>query len=709
MNYGINNNPLPPELEYAFRLQEEAKNRAAQARQNAMNPQPAVPEASVVQQLEKSLFSRMAPGVMQQGQRTAQQPMRQGQAPMGQAQAPMRQAQQPMRQGQAPNAAALTPQQNGRQLAQGLSGVSAPNMQRMANGGIVGYAGPDGSVVGANSKGPIPQMSPEENAQMLKYLEGLKKFDYYDKNPDKVSPEGRQALEADRRAFEAQFPNAFRQKVSDMMYGPSKGMAMGGEVKKFQTGKTVTLDLAPRPYTANGRFYNANGQEISEQDFNNEMYLADQYDERVRSQANITPPAPAEQSSDTMSNEARLLEDLTRGFDRVDPFVLKEQLQEVADDPRKNSSWARRFGGALEVGGEALTKTAVDVLGGLGEYGLRTAGDIGYGFGTTGAVGEAVETTSEAAKQQAMELLNADYASKREALRAQLQVNGGDIGPEARARIEAELAALQEAYDVDAAKLQAQTGITSLKEKVGDFYKTNIGGETTPESEEVKPAGIAELIEVDPTASQKLGSMVNKPEAVLRDNKDDEPEKGRSFVDKLAGIAGVLGRGAGASKGYEASRILETTRDLRSAEADRAARLEEQNMLIGARKDIAAEELAALTNATQQEQLIMLRDQILSDMADGSGQLGSLVDAERKRLEDIAKPNMFGSIDPTEKASIEKQMAAFKATLLNTELQKALTQISQMQNQFKGLSGSGGIQGATGIGSYLDLEEPAST
>ena len=97
-------------------------------------------------------------------------------------------------------------------------------------------------------------------------------------------------------------------------------------------------------------------------------------------------------------------------------------------------------------------------------------------------------------------------------------------------------------------------------------------------------------------------------------------------------------------------------------------------------------------------------------MADGSGQLGSLVDAERKRLEDIAKPNMFfGSIDPTEKASIEKQMAAFKATLLNTELQKALTQISQMQNQFKGLSGSGGLQGATGIGSYLDLEEPAST
>jgi len=33
--------------------------------------------------------------------------------------------------------------------------------------------------------------------------------------------------------FEEKYPNAFRQKVSDMMYGPSKGMAMGGDVKGY--------------------------------------------------------------------------------------------------------------------------------------------------------------------------------------------------------------------------------------------------------------------------------------------------------------------------------------------------------------------------------------------------------------------------------------------------------------------------------------------
>jgi hypothetical protein len=113
-------------------------------------------------------------------------------------------------------------------------------------------------------------------------------------------------------------------------------------------------------------------------------------------------------------------------------------------------------------------------------------------------------------------------------------------------------------------------------------------------------------------------------------------------------------------KGYETSRILETTRDLQSAEADRANRLKEQEMLIGARKDIAAEELAALTNATQQEQLITLRDQILSDMADGSGELGSLVQAERERLEKLANPNMIiGRIDPDERAEYRKTNGRF--------------------------------------------------
>ena len=654
---------VDPQLVYALALQEKQKMEAAKERQAAMGMETS--QGTEIEKMEADLASRRAPGVQMAAQRSMPQP----------------------------------------QMSQGIAGVPSPNMGAIgrAQGGIIGYAKGDMVEIGAKSKGPIPQMSPEENAMVLKYLEGLKKFDYYDKNPDKVSPEGRQALEQDRRTFEAQFPNSFKQKVNEMMYGPSKGMAMGGEVKKFQAGKEVTLDIAQRPYEYRGKFYDSLGREITEQDFNNEIYLADQYDEYVRSQAGVTPAAG--QSSDTMSNEARLLEALKSGFGQFGaPF--REQMQDVAADPRK-SSVGSQIGGALEVGAETLTKAGTDVFGGIGEYLARTAGDIGYGFGTTGAVGEAVETTSEAAKQRAMEVLNADYAAKRDALRAQLEAYGGDISPEARARIEAELAALQESYDVDAAKIQAQEGFASVKERVGDFYITNIGGEIEPKSEEVEVAGIDELIAVEPTDRQKLGSMVGKDEAVLRENKKGEPKKDISYIDyidKLMGIASVLGRGAGASKGYEASRILETTRDLQSAEADRANRLKEQEMLIGARKDIAAEELAALTNATQQEQLITLRDQILSDMADGSSQLGSLIEAERKRLEKLSKPNrLLGRIDPNERANIEKQMADFKAKLLNTELQKALIQINQLQNKFKGANELQGIEGTTGIGSYLDL------
>jgi hypothetical protein len=86
--------------------------------------------------------------------------------------------------------------------------------------------------------------------------------------------------------------------------------------------------------TDRGRFYDAHGREITEQDFNNEIYLADQYDEYVRSQAGVTPAAG--QSSDRMSNEARLLEALKSGFGRFGaPF--REQMQEVAADPRKSS------------------------------------------------------------------------------------------------------------------------------------------------------------------------------------------------------------------------------------------------------------------------------------------------------------------------------------------------------------------------------------
>jgi hypothetical protein len=97
MNYGIGNNIIPPELQYAFDLQERAKMEAAMARQEAMNPQPAVPANNVVSQLEAS-------------------------------------------------------------LNRGISSAPAPNMQ-FARGGIVGYA--QGGMPQQPAPAPTTQLDPE--------------------------------------------------------------------------------------------------------------------------------------------------------------------------------------------------------------------------------------------------------------------------------------------------------------------------------------------------------------------------------------------------------------------------------------------------------------------------------------------------------------------------------------------------------------------
>ena len=97
MNYGIGNNIIPPELQYAFDLQERAKMEAAMARQQAMNPQPAVPTNSVVSQLEAG-------------------------------------------------------------LNRGISSAPAPNMQ-FARGGIVGYA--QGGMPQQTAPAPTTQLDPE--------------------------------------------------------------------------------------------------------------------------------------------------------------------------------------------------------------------------------------------------------------------------------------------------------------------------------------------------------------------------------------------------------------------------------------------------------------------------------------------------------------------------------------------------------------------
>jgi len=90
---------VDPQLKYALALQEATKMVEAAARERDMAQQMPMP-ADVVGQMETSLAKRLAPGVQQQGQRSMQMQNR---------------------------------------AAMGLPGQAAPNLARMANGGIVGY------------------------------------------------------------------------------------------------------------------------------------------------------------------------------------------------------------------------------------------------------------------------------------------------------------------------------------------------------------------------------------------------------------------------------------------------------------------------------------------------------------------------------------------------------------------------------------------
>ena len=107
---------LDPSLIYTIALQEKEKMNAAGARQGVLDEPK--PEGTVTSQMEQNLASRLAPGIMQQGQRSMQQPQ------------PQPQPQQRPQMARGP------------QMAQGISGVPANNMGAIgrARGGIIEYA-----------------------------------------------------------------------------------------------------------------------------------------------------------------------------------------------------------------------------------------------------------------------------------------------------------------------------------------------------------------------------------------------------------------------------------------------------------------------------------------------------------------------------------------------------------------------------------------
>jgi hypothetical protein len=590
---------VDPQLVYALALQEKQKIEAAKERQAAMGME--VPQGTEVEKMEADLASRRAPGIQMAAQRSMPQP----------------------------------------QMAQGISANPTPNMQAIgrAQGGIIGYAQGDMVEIGAKSKGPIPQMSPEENAMALKYLEGLKKFDYYDKNPDKVSPEGRQALEAERRAFEAQFPNSFRQKINEMMYGPSKGMAMGGDVKGYagDKGSTVSSDNVAMPYMLGGKYY-VDGKEISQTDYEALLSYAE---------------------------ELKAAQLVNRGaFDAEDrrpprPFYAP------------GSQADRMFSGIRSIPSELAAS--------LGRMGAI----IGDAASTD--VGRAKEALSNVTLPDvsidASGILNSQTPQENRGggMAPAMQQLIDSLGPQDYSVTDEERRATKEAES--AAPVTSTPSDRSLNSMAGideQALRTALGAamQTAEAKRSMQGAGQPQGTTTPPPP--KEGGIRN----LLA--------KAKPVGSKLLDIAEVLGRGAGASKGFEGAKIVEESNKIEAAQADRDARLEEQRMMLeGRKKELDARNAMAMGMSVA-DYAAELTDEAIA-MSDEYGRI------KQAKL-DKAGAGWWNVLTDAEERQIEAEMMG-EITKIR---ERKLNEYKNIMAQYSGAQGQTGVSTTTEPISFAD-------
>ena len=579
---------VDPQLKYALALQEATKMVEAAARERDMSQQMPMP-ADVVGQMETSLAKRLAPGVQQQGQRSTQMQNR---------------------------------------AAMGLPGQAAPNLARMAMGGIVGYAD-GGDVEGKSAQ--VPMMG-GENQRRAPYLDpALEKF--------LIELE---ALNAQKDAAFPQEKDLFDQKIQDLIdttsprvkrlasesaFGlPKKsGMAMGGVVG-YQEGGDIDIDALldslmmaesggdPRAVSEAGAegAYQIMPATAAQPGFGVSPMEGSRFDpEASRDFAGQYLQSMIDRYDGDV--EAALVA-YNAGPGNADKFVAAGKDYDVLPMAMQTKPYVERVLGNVE----EEDKPIIDLGAGLEALKSGIAGL----FRPSRATAEARRI-----ERGQMERQGEEAAARGERVREALDVPR--LTPEQIANIGA--AADVEVLPQAAERLpERAVAEASRRERVArreaagipTVAPTNVTVPTRAEAFRQTPLG--NVMEVQNMMEDMYGPAPKQQPA---------PKKGiAGLLDRIGGAKGLLnvaetlGRGAGASKGFEAAKIVEESARARAAQEARQDQLDKlREQLEVEREKIGATSATAAARAEAQ-----LRADIVKGLSDYEGSSAYQLDVQNR-------------------------------------------------------------------------------
>ncbi len=462
-------------------------------------------------------------------------------------------------------------------------------MQRMADGGVVGLRGGGLAEIGTNAKGPIPSMTPEQ----LEYVRKMGDLRKSINNPANT-PEQKQRALQELQNYQRDVPVGIQEAVDVMMRGPVKmpKMQAGGAVKKYAgpEGSQVISDTNPET-----------GLPYSPEEFEAFLNFAEIQNRR---------------NSDTMVDASRLPNRLTPAQESERDLAIIEQAREAQEaQARRDRDKARRrfeetqeaFAGVPSTDTDPLTRAEVATMN------ERLASNV----------------NPELRDEQQFAALRAQYPimDPEFGLDDLADYTIGKTGEFLGSDI------VRKLREVDAERQQERAERAQNQREAAEIQR--------------RRAGELARLEAGLTPEQKADRALRqgRPQELFFP-KTDEEEKSRAGLqpektpmsDKIFSLLQTLGDFSGAPKGYEGATFLARRRAREEAAADRQART-----------DLLEREMEGRFDLMQEQERLRSQEAREIALAGYAGDLTDLDiqgDAEFMRraqeLKEMYEPGFFG-------------------------------------------------------------------